>query len=51
MCPSCQQPPVVSGLSPSKVSVCSLIMKEFCGSKAGWNDRAIFIETDLKSMS
>ena len=30
-----------------KVSEFSLMMKEFCGGKAGWNDRAIFIETDL----
>ena len=24
------------------------MIKEFCGGKAGWNDRAIFIKTDLK---
>ena len=37
---------VVSGLSSSKVSVCSMLIKEFCGGKAGRNDRAIFIDTD-----
>ena len=42
---------VVSGLSSSKVSVCSLLIKEFCGGKAGWNDRAIFIETHLNHAS
>ena len=30
------------------MSVCSLLIKEFCGGKAGWNDRAILSETDLK---
>ena len=29
----------------------SLKMKEFCRGKAGWNDRAIVIETDLKPAS
>ena len=38
---------VVSGLSSSKVSACSMLIKEFCGGKAGWNDRAIFIETNF----
>ena len=38
---------VVSGLSSSKVSVCSLFIKEFCGGKPGWNDRTVFIETDF----
>ena len=42
---------VVSGLSSSVVSVCSMLIKEFCGGKAGWNDRAIFIKTDLKPAS
>ena len=37
---------VVSGFSSSKVSACRLIIKEFCGGKAGWNDGAIFIETE-----
>ena len=27
------------------------ITLQFCGGKAGWNDRAIFIETDLKPVS
>ena len=27
-----------------KMSACSMLIKEFCGGKAGWNDRAIFIE-------
>ena len=39
---------VVSGLCSLKVLACSLMIKEFCGGKARWNDRAIFIETDLK---
>ena len=38
---------VVSGLSSSKVSACSMLIKEFCGGKAGWNDRAVFIETNF----
>ena len=42
---------VVSGLFSSKASVYSLKMKEFCRGKAGWNDSAIFIETDLKPVS
>ena len=42
---------VVSGQSSSKVSECSLVIKEFCGGKAGCNNRAIFIETDLKPVS
>ena len=25
------------------------MIKEFCGGKAGWNDRAIFIETVLQA--
>ena len=37
---------VVSGLSSSKVSASSMLIKEFCGGKAGWNDRSLFIETD-----
>ena len=37
---------VVSGLSSSKVSACSMLIEEFCG-KAGWNDRAVFIETNF----
>ena len=37
---------VVSGLFFSKVSPCSLIIKWFCGGKAGWNDEAIFIKTE-----
>ena len=41
---------VVSGLSPSEVSACSLMIKEFCGGKAGWNDRAIFIETESRAL-
>ena len=32
---------VVSELSSSKVSACSLIIKEFCGGKAGWNDKSL----------
>ena len=27
------------------------MIKEFCGGQAGWNDRAVFIETDLKPAS
>ena len=42
---------VVSGLSSSKVSACSSMIKEFCEGKAGWTDRAIFTETDLKPAS
>ena len=34
-----------------KVSACSLMIKEFCGSKTGWNDRAIFTEIDLMPAS
>ena len=45
------EPCVVSGLSSSKVSVCSMLIKEFCGGKAGWNDRAVFIKTDLSLAS
>ena len=37
---------LVSGLSYSNESPCSLMIKEFCRGKAGWNDRAIFIETE-----
>ena len=44
-------PPVVSGLSSSKVLVCSLTIKEFCGGKAGWNDSAIFIKTESRALS
>ena len=36
----------MSGLSLSKVSA-SMLIKEFCGGKAGWNDGAVFIKTDL----
>ena len=39
---------VVSGLSLSNVLVYGLKIKEFCGGMAGWNDREIFIETDIK---
>ena len=42
---------VVSVLSSSKVLACSLMIKEFCGGKPGWNDRAIFTETHLKPAS
>ena len=28
-----------------------MLIKEFCGGKAGWNDRVIVIETDLKPAS
>ena len=42
---------VDSGLSSSKVSASSMLMKEFCGGKAGWNDRAIFIVTDVMPAS
>ena len=38
---------VVSGLSSSKVSAYSMLIKEFCRGKAGWNDRAVFIETNF----
>ena len=37
---------VAPGLSSSNESACSLMIKEFCGGKAGWNDRAVFIETE-----
>ena len=47
-CSSTADPAVVSGLSSSKVSACSMLIKEFCGGKAGWNDRAVFIETDFR---
>ena len=43
----CHSWSVVSGLSSSKVSASSMLIKEFCKGKAGWNDRAVFIETDL----
>ena len=42
---------VVSGLSSSKVSACIMLIKEFCGGKAGWNDRAVFIEIDFRQPS
>ena len=42
---------VVSGLSSSKVWACSLVIKRVYGGEAGWTDRAIFIETDLKPAS
>ena len=42
---------VVSGLSSSKMLAFSMLIKEFCGGQAWWNDRAIFIETDLKPAS
>ena len=37
---------VVSGLSSFNESACSLMIKEFCGGMAGWNDRAVFTETE-----
>ena len=40
---------VVSGLASSKLLACSLMIKEFCGGKAGWNDRAKFIQTVLQA--
>ena len=43
-----QQTCIVSVLSSSKVSACSMLIEEFCGGKAGWNDRATFIETDFR---
>ena len=42
---------VVSGLSSSKVLMCTMLIKDFCRGQAGWNDRAICIETDHEPAS